>query len=302
MNPEATESTSSGPAATPGRMTLREAELWAEQQLRIREDLRDRARLDASQLVEIATGTSRVARLAHPEAALTSAQQERLSELVQRRLKAEPMQHLRGSQEFYGRDFRVTPDVLIPRPETEDIVTAVLESVPDRNAALRIADVGTGSGALAVTLALELPGSQVTALDISREALLVAQRNAERLGAAGRIRFLESDLFANLRDDACFDVIVSNPPYIPLPDAPTLHAEVREFEPSLALFAGHDGMDVYRRLIPEAHARLCPGGLLLMETGGEVTWILEALRKGFHAVQVRPDLQGIARVVSARRH
>jgi release factor glutamine methyltransferase len=282
-------------------MTLREAELWAEQQLWTRGDLRDRARQDALQLVEMATGHSRTVRLAHPETLLTAAHRERLESLVERRLLAEPIQHLRGHQEFYGREFLVSPDVLIPRPETEDIITAVLEATPDREAPLCIADVGTGSGILGVTLALELPGSRVTALDISPAALVVARRNAERLGVAGNVRFLQSDLLAALEGDDSFDIIVSNPPYIPLGDAPTLHAEVRDFEPALALFAGNDGLDIYRRLIPKARRHLCPDGLLVLETGGDVEWIVSTLQHGFHTVAVRPDLQGIARIVSARR-
>lgn len=282
-------------------MTLREAEVWTEQQLCERGDLLDRARQDALQIVEIATGWGRVARLAHPVTPLTPSQQSRLEELTARRLRAEPIQHLRGSQEFYGRNFLVSPDVLIPRPETEDIVTAVLEATPHRSRPLRIADVGTGSGILAITLALELPASQVTAFDISPAALAVARRNAEELGAADRVDFLESDLLAAASPQTCFDVIVSNPPYIPQDDAATLHAEVRDFEPHLALFAGHDGMDIFRRLIPQAHTHLAPQGLLLMETGGVVDWITSALQRGFHSIEVRRDLQGIARIVSARR-
>ncbi|WP_419804897.1 peptide chain release factor N(5)-glutamine methyltransferase [Terriglobus sp.] len=270
--------------------------------LAMRSDLRDRARQDAPQLVELATGLCRAQQLASPHRLLGHEEVQALHTLVQRRLQAEPIQHLRGSQEFYGRDFIVSPDVLIPRPETEDIVAAVLEATPDRNTPLRIADVGTGSGILAVTLALELPLSLVTGFEISPAALAIAQRNAHALGAADRVHLVESDLLAAASDGECFDVIVSNPPYIPLTDAPTLHAEVRDHEPHLALFAGEDGHDIYRRLIPEAHSHLRPGGLLLLETGGRVDLIHRMLAEGFHDAVTRQDLQGIARIVSARRN
>ncbi len=283
-------------------MTLREAEVWAQRRLSERDDLLPRVRQDARHLVELATGLSHAGSLARPETALTSEQEQKLHSLIHRRLRAEPIQHLRGSQEFYGRDFLVTPDVLIPRPETEDIVTAVLEAFPDRDTPLRIADVGTGSGVLAITLALELPLSLVAGFDVSPPALAVAQRNAERLGANGRVNLVESDLLAATVPGECFDVIVSNPPYIPLGDAPALHPEVREFEPHLALFAGEDGHDIFRRLIPQAHAHLRSGGLLLLETGGRVDLIERMFADGFHDVAVRFDLQGIARIVSARRH
>ena len=270
--------------------------------LAARGDLSDRARQDAQQLVELATGLSRAQQLASPHRPLRSEEVEALDALVQRRLRAEPIQHLRGSQEFYGRDFAVSPDVLIPRPETEDIVTAVLQATPDRNTPLRIADVGTGSGILAVTLALELPLSLVTGFEISPSALAIAQRNAHALGAADRVHLVESDLLAAAGEGECFDIIVSNPPYIPLTDAPALHAEVRDHEPHLALFAGEDGHDAYRRLIPEAHAHLRTGGLLLLETGGRVDLIQRMLLAGFHDVATRQDLQGIARTISARRN
>ncbi|MBE7182188.1 MAG: peptide chain release factor N(5)-glutamine methyltransferase, partial [Terriglobus roseus] len=193
-------------------------------------------------------------------------------------------------------------DVLIPRPETEDMVTAVLEAMPDRTAPVRIADVGTGSGALAITLALELPQSQVVAFELSPAAIAVAGTNAQALGAADRVAVVESDLMSAAENREPFDIVVSNPPYIPLVEAPSLHAEVRDYEPHLALFAGEDGHAIYRRLIPEAAAHLRPGGLLLLETGGRVDLIQQMLRADFDQVATRLDLQGIARIVEARRH
>ena len=281
-------------------MTLREALAATTQQLQQQELLRDKAALDARQMVSLATGRNHVAMLTHPEAVLTAAESATLQALLERRLRFEPVQHLRGSQEFYGRDFLVTPDVLIPRPETEDLVTAVLEATPDRNTPLRIADVGTGSGALAITLALELPRSQVVGFDLSEAALTVARRNAHQLGAEDRVRFVRSDLLAAAEEAELFDVIVSNPPYIPIGEAATLHPEVRDYEPHLALFAGEDGHSLYRRLVPEAHDRLRLGGLLLLETAGRVDLLLRWLSE-WNDVHVRTDLQGIARVVSARR-
>lgn len=271
--------------------------------LAARNDLRDRSQQDARQLLEMVTGLSRAQQLASPLRTLNDEEMEALRALVSRRLHAEPIQHLRGSQEFYGREFLVSGDVLIPRPETEDIVTAVLQETPDRNSPLRIADVGTGSGILAITLALELPLSLVSGFELSAKALAVAQQNAQRLGVADRVHLVESDLLAMAGQGECFDVIVSNPPYIPLPEAGALHPEVREYEPHLALFAGEDGHDVYRRLIPEAYAHLRPGGLLLLETSGRVDLIKRLLLDGgFENAVTRPDLQGIARVVAARRN
>lgn len=280
--------------------TIRDALQQTAATLAARADLRDKARMDAQQLLEIATGLTRVQQLASPERPLDAAQIARLQSLVNRRLRAEPVQHLRGSQEFYGREFLVSPDVLIPRPETEDIVTAVLETVWDREAPLRIADVGTGSGALAITLALELPRARVTALDLSPAALTVARRNAEALGASARVRFVQSDLFAAMDVDERFNIIVSNPPYIPLGEAADLHAEVREYEPHLALFAGEDGHEVYRRLLPQARQHLLPGGLLVLETAGRVDLLLQWLADWSDS-HARYDLQGIARLLVARR-
>jgi release factor glutamine methyltransferase len=195
----------------------------------------------------------------------------------------------------------VTADVLIPRPETEHLVehaialAATLESV-------RIADVGVGSGAIAVALAHELAHAEIAALDISSAALEIARENAERNGVGGRIRFLESDLLAAIPGER-FAMIVSNPPYVPAGDRGSLAVEVREHEPGLALFAGEDGLDVYRRLIPAAFAALEDGGFLLMETGYGQSRAVGALLgdAGFGEIEFVPDLQGIMRVACGRR-
>lgn len=255
------------------------------------------ARRDAELLLMRAAGRDRAWMLTHPEASLTPEQSALLEGWIARRARREPIQYILGETEFYGLAFTVTPDVLIPRPETEHLVEAVLERVA-REAPVRICDVGTGSGAIAVALAHALPRAQGTALDISRAALEVAAGNARRHGVAERVRFLESDLLNAVRDER-FDVVVSNPPYVSNDES--LEAQVRDYEPHAALFAGPTGLEVYRRLIPQAHEALVPGGWLLMEIGhGQRDGVAALLRDwdGVHFVQ---DLQGIPRIAIARR-
>lgn len=221
--------------------------------------------------------------------------------LVLRRLAGEPIQYILGEAEFYGLPFRVTRDVLIPRPETEHLVemAAALSSGFQEP---RIADVGTGSGAIAVALAHELRHAHVTAIDLSERALAVAANNAERNDVAGRVRFLAGDLLAPVSGET-FDLVVSNPPYVPERDRASLTVEVRDYEPGLALFAGEDGLTVYRRLIPQAFAVLVPGGWLVMEIGFGQSEDVAALLagEGFRNVGITPDLQGIPRVASGQR-
>jgi release factor glutamine methyltransferase len=226
---------------------------------------------------------------------------ERLRELVQRRLTGEPIQYITGETEFYGLPFRVTPAVLIPRPETEHLVEQAL-ALAAAYGAPRILDIGTGSGAIPVALAAHLPQAQITAVDISPAAIELAGRNAALNGVEHRIRFLKSDLLGAVRGEQ-FDLILSNPPYVPEGDRPSLSVEVRDHEPSLALFAGRDGLDIYRRLIPEAFAALAQGGSVALEIGfGQSEAIASLLSSaGFEHITFTPDLQGIARVASARR-
>ena len=220
----------------------------------------------------------------------------RYQALIERRLRFEPVQYIVGTQEFFGLEFAVTPAVLIPRPETELLVETVLARAAVN---ARILDVGTGSGAIAVVLARRFAGARVTAVDLSAEALAVARANAARHGVA--VRFVESDLLGSLGPEESFDVIVANPPYIPERDREGLEAQVRDYEPGLALFAGAEGMAVYERLIPQAWGRLDAGGWLALELGyGQrqaIGWLLE----GWSEVEFLDDLQGIARVVVARR-
>ncbi|MGD0829943.1 MAG: peptide chain release factor N(5)-glutamine methyltransferase [Terracidiphilus sp.] len=221
------------------------------------------------------------------------------TELLERRLRGEPIQYILGEMEFYGLPFHVTPEVLIPRPETEHLVEKTLESASALTAP-RIVDIGTGSGAIAVTLAYKLPQAHVTAIDLSAPALAAARENAKRNGVA--IRFLEGDLLTPVAGEQ-FEFIVSNPPYVPAADRATLSVEVREHEPALALFAGEDGLEIYRRLIPTAFAALVSGGILLLEIGfGQSSAIREMLTSaGFVQIEFVSDLQGIPRVASARR-
>jgi len=208
----------------------------------------ERARRDAETLLLATIRRERAALLARWSEKLDGEEARGYLELIERRLSGEPIQYILGEQEFYGLRFRVTRDVLIPRPETEHLVEKAI-ALAARYAAPRIVDVGTGSGAIAVTLAHELPRATVTAIDLSAPALAIAQENARRNEVD--VRFLRGDLLAPVAE-AGFDIVVSNPPYVASGDRTTLAVEVREYEPALALFAGDDGLDVYRRLIPAA--------------------------------------------------
>lgn len=220
--------------------------------------------------------------------------------VIERRRAGEPIQYITGEAEFYGLPFRVTPDVLIPRPETEHAVERVLELAASL-AKPRIVDVGTGSGAIAIALASKLPQATITAMDLSSAALEVARENAGRNSVAKRIRFVEGDLLAPVAGEP-FDIVVSNPPYVAESDRASLSVEVREFEPAQALFAGADGLAIYGRLIPQAFAALICGGFLVLEIGyGQEDAIRELLAQaGFAEISFTADLQGIPRVASAR--
>ena len=255
------------------------------------------SRRDAELLLMRVLDCDRAYLLTHPEAELTAEQAALYEDWLARRALHEPVQYIVGEQEFFGLKFRVTPDVLIPRPETEHLVEAALART-DREAAPCIADIGTGSGAIAVALAHALPQARITALDISTAALAVAQENAESHGVSGRIRFVESDLLAVVAGEQ-FDVVVSNPPYVA--EGETLEPQVRDYEPASALFAGAEGLDVYKRLIPQAWAALRPGGWLLLEIGHGQRDALERLLTGWGSVSFIADLQGILRVACAQR-
>jgi release factor glutamine methyltransferase len=281
----------------------------------------ERARRDAEVLLLHKIGKNKAWLMAHAGDEFAGCTAIGYAALVERRQKGEPIQYITGEAEFYGLPFRVTRDVLIPRPETEHLVERTLEMVGAPSfprilrkgresnqfesppTSCRILDIGTGCGAIAVALAAHLPKANVTATDISDFALAIARENASRNHVADRIRFLKGDLLAPLAGEQ-FDIIVSNPPYVPETDQATLSVEVREFEPALALFAGDDGLDIYRRLIPCAFDALVPGGFIVFEIGyGQQEAVRNLLSSaGFSDVGFVADLQGIPRVAHAQRN
>ena len=212
-----------------------------------------------------------------------------------------PTQYITGHQEFWGLDFIVSPAVLIPRPETEHVIETVLELVKQYapEGKLRMIDIGTGSGCIPLALATELPQAEIHACDISEEALEVACANAVRLGLEKRVQFRKSDLLSAYQGEQ-FDFVISNPPYVGESEADTVQKQVREFEPKAAVFSGWEGMDIYKRLIPQAHAALKPEGWLVMEIGFSTEEKVKQLLTGFTDIQTTTDLQGIPRVVAAR--
>jgi release factor glutamine methyltransferase len=254
-------------------------------------------RRDAELLLAHVLRCDRVALLTHPERSLTSSEVDQFEILVRRRLASEPMQYITGVQEFFGLPFEVSPAVLIPRPETEHLVEAALERF-DCEADLRIVDVGTGSGAIAVSLAHALPRSRVTAVDLSPAALELARRNAQRHGVIDRITLIPSDLLAAVEGTG-FDAVVSNPPYIA--EGEVLEPQVANYEPRTALYAGPTGLEIYERLIPQAAKVLKPEGWLMLEIGYGQSDALGGLLHHWTGVTFLNDLQGIPRVVVAKR-
>ena len=297
------------------------------------------AQLAAELLLMHVLGCDRGHLHAHPERELSAESTERYMQLIAERATGKPTQYITGHQEFWGLDFEVTPEVLIPRPETEHVVETVLDLAQrlglNKDARLRIADVGTGSGCIALALAHEFPRAVIFGVDISRRALVVASTNALRLGKPERVKFLESDLLARLLDGdfvGTFDFVVSNPPYVGRDSLDMVQREVREFEPRVAWGGLESGDEVYRRLFPQALQALKPGGSVVVEIGYNmreaVVSLLEHdvapagtcpgeagrpaqddahLKAGatqaarWQEIEVRPDLRGIPRVVSARK-
>lgn len=262
-----------------------------------------RARADAEALLIGSLAVNRAWLMAHRDDPLDAGDAGLFRSRIGQRAAGWPIQYIEQTAGFYGLTLEVTPDVLIPRPETEILVerAIALAAALERP---RILDVGTGSGAIALALARHLPHAEIVATDLSRAALEVAAANARRNELEGRIRLLEGDLLAPVEGEGGgFDLIVSNPPYVPEADRASLAVEVRDFEPALALFAGEDGLEVYRRLIPAALRALVPGGVLLGEIGyGQSEPVRElAAGAGLCRIVLLPDLQGIARVLSAER-
>ena len=272
----------------------------------LREKGADSPRLDAEVLLAHARGCQRIELYTAFEEEAAEPLREAFRELVRRRAGGTPVAYLVGHREFFSMSFQVTPDVLIPRPESELLVVRVLDLAKKiaKDMPLRIADVGTGSGILAVCCAKHLSACSVIAIDISPAALSVAQANAEQHGVADRMEFVVDDLFAKRQSAAEFDIIVSNPPYVASSEMAGLDADVRDHEPSLALDGGEQGTEVIARLIPQATERLQPGGWLLMEVGPNNAARVEQLvacsaELTLHDTIV--DLAGHPRVVQAQK-
>jgi release factor glutamine methyltransferase len=287
-----------GEAASGGARRLREAEVSRS------------ARLDAELLLARALGVERAELLREPGRVLSADEAAEFESLLSRRLAREPVAYILGHRAFRTIDLEVTRDVLIPRPDTETLVDVALEELravpiagPDPEDEPLAIDVGTGSGCIALALAAEDPFVHVVATDIDPGALAVARGNAARLGLARRVECVLSDLFHDVGERP-FDLVVSNPPYIPADEYVALEPNVRDYEPRLALYGGVDGLDFYRRLVPGAALLLRPGGMLAVEVGrgqaDPVAGIFEAAG-AFGAVRTRDDLSGVPRVVYAHR-
>ncbi len=275
-------------------------------------------RMNAELLIMFMLDCDRAYLYAHPERELTADETARYDDALTRRATGVPAQYITGHQEFWGMDLIVSPAVLIPRPETEHVVEAVLELVTQTDSAqkqnqnqrqragapaphnLRIVDVGAGSGAVALALAKELSAAEIHATDISEDALEVARANAARHELSSRIKFHHADLLFGLTPES-FDFVVSNPPYVGESEEDSVQLEVRKFEPRNAVFAGPTGLEVIERLIPQAHGALAPGGWLVFEISGTIRNAARNLLSGWSDVAIRNDLQGIARVAIARK-
>ena len=271
--------------------------------------------MNAELLLMFTLGCERAYLFAHPERELTPQEESRYQAALVERSRGVPAQYITGHQEFWGLDLIVTPAVLIPRPETEHVIEAVRAlqasdagrqaSVQRQNPKLapqpsmRIVDVGTGSGCIALAVAKELPSAEIHAIDISPAALEVARANAARYQLEHRVRFRRADLLEGLPGE--FDFVVSNPPYVGKSEEDSVQLEVRRFEPRNAVFAGPKGTEVIARLIPQAQAALRPGGWLVMEISGTIAEEVRKLLRGWQNLEIKPDLQSIPRVAMARK-
>jgi release factor glutamine methyltransferase len=267
---------------------------------RLEASTRGDARLDAETLLMHVLGRDRAYLYTHPELELSCRDLSQYQQLLERRAAGEPLQYITGHQEFWGLDLLVTPAVLIPRPETEHSVETALQLLRDIESP-RVIDVGTGSGCIALALAFERPNARIEAADISSEALEVARSNAQRLGLSRCVRFAQSNLLEKyLNVGSSFDMVISNPPYVGESEADKLQIEVRQHEPHCALFGGTEGLDIYRRLIPQARRVLKPEGWLVIEIGFSQEPAIHELLREWREVRSVPDLRGIPRVVIAR--
>jgi release factor glutamine methyltransferase len=257
------------------------------------------ARLDAFQLVAFVTHRDRTSLIAHPEVALSDEQESELASLTARRAAREPLQYILGRQEFHRLTFDISPDVLIPRPETEILVERAIKFLSSRSSP-RFCEIGVGSGCISISVLREIKTASAAACDISERALDVARRNAELHNVADRLDLIISDVFGSMPDER-FDAVLSNPPYVPEVDFFSLQPEVRDHEPTIALTSGADGLKVIERLIAEAPSFLRTGGLLLFEMGfnqsGSVANLID--HTVWTGVEFLPDLQGIPRILAA---
>jgi release factor glutamine methyltransferase len=265
----------------------------------------DSPRLDAEVLLAHARGCQRIELYTAFEEEPPEAIRTAFRELVGKRAKGTPVAYLVGRREFFSLMFEVTPDVLIPRPETESLVVRAIDLAKTwPGDEVHMIDVGTGSGIIAVTMAKRVKNAQVTAVDISPAAIEVARRNADKHGVDERIEFMKSDLFSAVPAGAKFDLVLSNPPYIASADMPTLQPDVRDYEPNLALDGGANGTEVIERLIPQGAERLNSGGWLLMEVGADNAQRVEELIQAngsFEIAETVKDIAGLPRVVQAKK-
>ncbi len=276
---------------------------WADE--RFKKEGIPTSRLDAEVLLAHALGMDRVGLYTHFDQPLKPEELARFKELILRRLKREPVAYIVGKKEFWSLPFKVTPDTLIPRPETELLVSEALKILPVGEGPPEILEIGTGSGAISVALARENPEIRITATDLSPQALSLAKENARQNGVEGRIEFLQGDLFQPVSPGKKYHLILTNPPYIPTGEFPNLMPEVREFEPRLALDGGKDGLDFFRRALPEVEKFLLPGGWFLSEIGnhGQHQEILRLAEKvsDLECFDFAKDLAGMKRVFKARK-
>jgi release factor glutamine methyltransferase len=258
--------------------------------------------MNAELLLMFTLGCDRAYLYAHPERELSTDEKSQYDEVLARRAEGIPAQYITGHQEFWGMDLIVSPEVLIPRPETEHVIEDVLARVgrAPSPANPRLLDVGTGSGCIALALAKELPNAEIHATDISAAALEIAHANAARHQLERRIKFHHRDLLKELAP-AYFDFVVSNPPYVGESEADQVQLAVRKFEPRDAVFAGPTGLEVIERLIPQAESALKPGGWLMMEISGTIVNGVKHLLRHWSEVRITNDLQGIPRVAAARK-
>ena len=259
-------------------------------------------RMNAELLLMFTLNCDRAHLYAHPERELTREEQARYDDAIRQRARGTPAQYITGHQEFWGLDLIVSPAVLIPRPETEHVIETVLRLISEEafSPSIKIVDVGTGSGAIALALGKELPRAEIHATDISPAALEIARANAARHDLAARIHFHEADLFVNL-PSGHFDFVVSNPPYVGESEADQVQLEVRKFEPRHAVFAGPTGLEVIERLIPQAQTALKSGGWLAFEMSATVANGAKRLLYSWDHIQIIDDLQGIPRVAAAQK-